>query len=89
MRGFKMETSVAFRIGAGEFVAFAEALASCELDASRGQRLERDSVVDHDLCYAYYFQNPYGNGLELDCYEYEKVKKDLIEEYAVTPVRFW
>jgi hypothetical protein len=35
-------------------------------------------VVDHDLCYDQYFQDPYGNGLELDCYEYAKVKKDLI-----------
>ena len=86
---FKVETAVAFRVGAEEFVTFGNELASIELRDAGGKPLEPASVVDHDLCYAYYFQDPYGNSFELDCYEYERVKRDLIEKKGITPVRFW
>ena len=55
----------------------------------KGKPLGRGSVVDHDLCFAYYFHDPYGNGLELDCYDYEQVKRELIQKHDITPVRFW
>jgi catechol 2,3-dioxygenase-like lactoylglutathione lyase family enzyme len=86
---FRVETSVAFRVRAGEFVAFADNLSSANLRGMNGQPLKRESVVDHDLCYAYYFQDPYGNRFELDCYDYDEVRRDLVEQHSIIPVRFW
>jgi hypothetical protein len=80
---------VAFRVRAGEFVAFADNLSSANLRGMNGQPLKRESVVDHDLCYAYYFQDPYGNRFELDCYDYDEVRRDLVEQHSIIPVRFW
>ena len=84
-----METWVAFRVDASQFVTFATALDSTDIRGDDGEPLKREAVVDHDLCYAYYFQDPYGNKLELDCYEHAVVKRELIEMHAITPVRFW
>ena len=86
---FKVETSVAFRVGAAQFVAFADGLASAHIPGTNGETLRRDSVVDHDLCYAYYFEDPYGNKFELDCYDCDEVKRGLIQKYDITPIRFW
>jgi len=33
-------------------------------------------IVDPYLCYSDGFQDPYGHTLELNCYEYEEVKRD-------------
>ena len=30
-----------------------------------------------------------GNKFELDTYDYDQVKRDLVEKHAITPVRFW
>lgn len=86
---FEVETSVAFRVEPSAFLAFADGLDSTEISGTNGKRLTRESVVDHDLCYAYYFRDPYGNGLELDCYDYAEIERELIEKHAITPVRFW
>ncbi len=86
---FKVETWVAFRVSADPFVTFADELASKSIQDGDGKPLERESVVDHDLCYAYYFRDPYGNRFELDCYDYDRVNRDLIQKYAITPIRFW
>jgi catechol-2,3-dioxygenase len=86
---FKMETWVAFRVEASQFLTFANGLTSTSIRGANGERLKSESVVDHDLCYAYYFQDPYGNKLELDCYDYDHVRRELIQKHAITPVRFW
>ena len=83
----KAECSVAFRVGADEFIAFAEGLQSSSIRDASGEPLKAESVVDFDLCYAFYFQDPYGNEFELDCYEYGEVRRDLIERLGITPVR--
>ncbi len=86
---FEMEASVAFRVDPKPFIAFANGLASTDIKGLDGKPLTRESVVDHDLCYAFYFQDPYGNRLELDCYDHDDVKRDLIEKHGIEPVRFW
>ncbi|MFP8876160.1 MAG: hypothetical protein VCB99_04460 [Myxococcota bacterium] len=45
--------------------------------------------MDHDLCCAFYFQDPCGNTFELDCYDHARVKRDLVEAQGIQPVRFW
>ena len=86
---FRVETWVAFRVDASQFVTFANNLTSTSIQDNKGKTLGRESVVDHDLCYAYYFEDPYGNRLELDCYDYDEVKRELIQKHAITPLRFW
>jgi catechol 2,3-dioxygenase-like lactoylglutathione lyase family enzyme len=86
---FKVETAVAFRVDPEQFIAFADGLKSSEIRDVAGDPLKIESVVDHDLCYAFYFLDPYGNQFELDCYEHGRVRRDLIEKQDITPVRYW
>ena len=86
---FKIEIGVAFAVDAKTFVGFAEGLGERKLSDGRGGRLKASSVVDHDLCYAFYFQDPYGNAFELDCYDHAAVKRDLVKKHGISPVRFW
>ena len=86
--GSKLERPVAFRVASEQFLEFARGLGATEIRGQDGKRLTAASVVDHDLCYAFYFQDPYGNQFELDCWEYERVRQELIERENITPVRF-
>jgi catechol-2,3-dioxygenase len=86
---FRVEKWVAFRVTAEQFVAFADGLAQSDIRDAKGNQLTRASVVDHDLCFAYYFQDPWGNPFELDCYEYEAVKRDLLDRHGIAPIRFF
>ena len=87
--GTRISIGVAFSVEPAIFVAFANILASLGLRDPQGQELTSSSVVDHDLCYAFYFNDPYGNTLELDCYDHAAIERDLIEQEGITPVRFW
>lgn len=86
---FRVETSVAFRVDAQQFVVFAEGLEASTIRDLDGRALRTASVVDHDLCYTFYLQDPYGNQFELDCYDHETVKRDLVEKRGIVPIRFW
>ena len=86
---FKVETSVAFSVSADQFLVFAELLNAKNLTGYNNEPVKPESVVDHDMCYAYYFDDPYGNHFELDCYEYDQIKHKLIEKKGIKPVRFW
>jgi len=79
---------VAFRVDAETFIGFASSLAEAGLLQPTGEPLEIGSIVDFDLCYAYNFQDPYGNQLELDCYDYATVKREFVENQGLTPVRY-
>ena len=41
------------------------------------EKVTKDKVVDHDISFSIYFDDPDGNKLELTCYEYEYVKSNL------------
>ena len=86
---FTIEIGVAFSVDAASFVAFAEGLAKHQLSDGKGGTISSASIVDHDLCYAFYFQDPYGNAFELDCYDHAAVQRDLVDKQGITPVRFW
>lgn len=81
-------TGVAFSLDAESFVAFARSLPN-GIDSPSGQPLHINDVVDLDMCWAYNFTDPWGNNFELNCYEYERIKVDLIEADGVEPVRYW
>jgi catechol 2,3-dioxygenase-like lactoylglutathione lyase family enzyme len=82
------ETGVAFSVDADAFVLFARSLPG-EFRSVGGDRLVPDDVVDFDLCWAYDFVDPWGNRFELNCYEYERIRDELVEADGLTPVRYW
>jgi catechol 2,3-dioxygenase-like lactoylglutathione lyase family enzyme len=84
-----LELGAAFQVDAERFVAFARGLETAALRDVGGQPLEMSAVVDFDLCYAYNFLDPWGNRFELNCYEIEAVKRQLIEPEGITPIRYW
>ena len=81
-------TGVAFSIDAESFKSFARSLPN-GINKPTGQSLNINDVVDFDICWAYNFADPWGNNFELNCYEYERIRAELIEAEAVQPVRYW
>jgi catechol 2,3-dioxygenase-like lactoylglutathione lyase family enzyme len=82
------QTGVAFSVGAEEFIAFARSLPN-GIDSPSGTPLEIGDVVDFDLCWGYNLADPWGNQYELNCYDYERVKTELIAADGVKAVRYW
>ena len=81
-------TGVAFSVDADVFADFARSLPG-EIASPAGPPLTADDVVDFDLCWAYDLVDPWGNQYELNCYEYERVRTDLIDADGITPARYW
>jgi len=81
-------TGVAFSVDAEAFISFARSLPG-EINAPSGRPLEPDDVIDFDLCWAFDFADPWGNQYELNCYDYDRIKDDLIEPDGITAVRYW
>lgn len=81
-------TGIAFSVDAETFVAFARALPG-ELRNADGRPLTPDDVVDFDLCWAYDFADPWGNRFELNSYEYDRVRRELVDGDGVRPQRYW
>jgi catechol 2,3-dioxygenase-like lactoylglutathione lyase family enzyme len=82
------QTGVAFGVDAECFAEFARSL-PCGIDAPDGRPLVPDDVVDLDMCWAYDLADPWGNRYELNCYDYDRVRTDLIEADAIEPTRYW
>lgn len=83
-----MTAGVAFSLDAEDFLAFARGLPS-GIPSPGGAPLAQGDVIDFDLCWAYNLTDPWGNHYELNCYDYERVKRALIEEDGVEPQRYW
>jgi catechol 2,3-dioxygenase-like lactoylglutathione lyase family enzyme len=81
-------TGIAFSLDAESFEAFARSLPN-GINTPSGEPLGINDVVDFDLCWAYNFTDPWGNHFELNCYDYERIKADLIAADGVEPVRYW
>lgn len=79
---------MAFSVDADVFADFARSLPG-EIASPAGPPLTADDVVDFDLCWAYDLVDPWGNQYELNCYEYERVRTDLIDADGITPARYW
>jgi catechol 2,3-dioxygenase-like lactoylglutathione lyase family enzyme len=81
-------TGVAFSVDVDTFVVFARSLPG-EIQSPEGRPLRADDVVDFDLCWAFNFMDPWGNLYELNCYDYDRVRAELIEQDGVRPERYW
>ena len=82
------QTGVAFSVDAVAFAEFARSL-PCGIDGPTGRPLMPNDVIDFDMCWAYDLADPWGNQYELNSYEYDRVRTDLIEADAITPTRYW
>ncbi len=81
-------TGVAFSVDAEVFISFARSLPG-EIEAPSGVPLAATDLIDFDLCWAFDLVDPWGNLYELNCYEYERVRADLVEADGLSPVRYW
>ena len=79
---------VAFSVDAEAFATLARSLPG-ELRTAAGQPLAPDDLIDFDLCWAYNFADPWGNCFEINCYDYDTVRRTLVEADGITPVRLW
>jgi catechol 2,3-dioxygenase-like lactoylglutathione lyase family enzyme len=80
--------SVAFRVDAESFVAFGRSLPG-QICGPGGAALQLGDVRDFDLCWAFDIVDPWGHHYELNCFDYERVRAELIEVEGVVPVRYW
>lgn len=82
------QTGVAFSVDADAFIAFARSLPG-EINRPDGEPLTVTDVIDFDLCWAFDLADPWANQYELNCYDYARVKAELIDEDHVDAVRYW
>ncbi|MEO6468264.1 MAG: VOC family protein [Acidimicrobiia bacterium] len=82
------QTGVAFSVDAEAFAQFARSLPNGILGGA-GEALMPNDVVDFDLVWAYDLADPWANHYELNCYEYDRVRADLIDADAISPTRYW
>jgi catechol 2,3-dioxygenase-like lactoylglutathione lyase family enzyme len=81
-------TGIAFSVDAAMFAAFTRSLPG-EIASPGGLPLVADDMIDFDLCWAFDFADPWGNLYELNCYDYDSVRVDLVDADAITPARKW
>ena len=84
----RQETGVAFSVDADSFIAFVRSLPGA-IDSPRGEPLVADDLVDFDLCWAIDLTDPWGNNYELNCYEYARIRRELVDADGLTPQRYW
>ena len=81
-------TGVAFSVDAETFIAFTRSLPG-EINSPEGRPLLPDDMIDFDMCWAFDLADPWGNQYELNCYDYARIKTELIEPDAIAAVRYW
>ena len=67
---------IAFRTSGEKFIDFITSLDSVEVYFLK-HRVTQENLVDHNLSYSIYFDDPDGNKLELTCYDYDFVKSKI------------
>lgn len=67
---------MAFRSSGKSFVDFINRLNGMKL-SFKENKITKESIVDHDISYSIYFQDPDGNKLELTCYDHDFVKSKI------------
>ena len=82
------QTGVAFSVDAETFMSFARALPG-EIDGPTGSPLAPDDLIDFDMCWAFDLVDPWGNLYELNCYDYDRIRAELVEADGISPVRYW
>lgn len=79
---------IAFSVEPEAFMAFVRSLPN-GIPGADGGPLTAGDLVDFDLCWAIDFSDPWGNRYELNCYAYDRVRRELVEADGLTPGRKW
>jgi catechol 2,3-dioxygenase-like lactoylglutathione lyase family enzyme len=82
------KTGVAFSVDAETFMTFARSLPG-EINNPEGKPLTQNELIDFDMCWAFDLADPWGNTYELNCYDYDRIKTELVEKDQLEPVRYW
>jgi catechol 2,3-dioxygenase-like lactoylglutathione lyase family enzyme len=82
------QTGVAFSVDADTFMSFAHSL-PCAIAGSSGEPLVLSDLVDFDMVWAFDFADPWGNRYELNCYDYERIRTELVVAQGLDVVRYW
>ncbi len=82
------QTGVAFSVDVDTFATFTRSLPG-EINTPDGRALAAGDMIDFDMCWAFDLADPWGNVYELNCYEYDRVRVELVEPDGITPVRYW
>ena len=82
------QTGVAFSVDA-DSVRVVRPLAALRDRPAGGEQLTVADLIDFDLCWAFDLVDPWGNQYELNCYDYDRVRTELVEADGVEPVRYW
>ena len=82
------QTGVAFNVDADTFIWFARSLPS-GIDNPLGEPLTLADLIDFDLCWAFDLVDPWRNQYELNCYDYDRIRNELVRADAVEAVRYW
>jgi catechol 2,3-dioxygenase-like lactoylglutathione lyase family enzyme len=83
-----LQNGVAFSVDAESFMSFARSL-PCGIDNSVGEPLTIADLVDFDMCWAFELADPWGNQYELNCYDHDRIRVELVEADGVEPDRKW
>ena len=67
---------LAFRTTGGQFIDFLDRVDDMGLFFMQ-EKVTQEQVVDHDLSYSLYFDDPDGNKLELTCYDHDYLKPKI------------
>jgi catechol 2,3-dioxygenase-like lactoylglutathione lyase family enzyme len=81
-------TGVAFSVDADTFLSFARSLPGA-IDSPAGEPLVLTDLIDFDMCWAFDLVDPWGNQYELNCYDYDRIRTELVEADDVATVRYW
>ena len=81
-------TGVAFSVEFETFASFARSLPG-SINNPSGRPLVANDMIDFDMCWAFDLADPWGNQYELNCYDYERVRTELVHPDGISPVRYW
>ena len=81
-------SGAAFSLDVDTFASFARSLPGA-ISSPSGRPLVADDMIDFDMCWAFDLADPWGNQYELNCYDYERVRAELVEPDGIEPVRYW
>lgn len=71
--------TIAFRTNGQGFCQFLDRLYDYPVFDRKGKSASSLEIVDHDMAFSVYFNDPDGNSLELTTYDYEYVSKQGVE----------
>lgn len=78
--------TVVFRVAGAAFIAIMERLIEIDTRGDKGHRISKTEIVDHQLAWSLYFNDPDGNRIEVTTYDYDAVRDQVAASAPGMPV---